>query len=93
MTSEETQAFKLLDDYSRDQHRCFLTEMFLNEAKTAYRLCFRPTGAGRESPDRFAHRYLNFEVSEVKVAAQEGMLTASMTEELDKELRLLRPVL
>jgi len=89
MTPEETQAFKLLDDYARDRHGCFLAEMFLNEAKTAYTLCFRPVSAKRDSPDRFAHRYLNFEVSEVKVAAQKRMLTASITEGLEKELRPL----
>lgn len=92
MTSEETRVFKLLDGYSRDRHRCFLSEMFLNEAKTAYTLCFRPVNVKRESPDRSAYRYVHFEVSQVKTAAEKEMLTGSMTEELDRELRPLGSV-
>lgn len=86
MTSEETQVFKLLDEYSMDRHSCFLTEMFLNETKTAYRLCFRPIDVKIDSPDRYACRYLRLDLSQVRTAAEEGTLTASITDELDKEL-------
>jgi hypothetical protein len=89
MTSEESRVFKLLDEYSRDRHNCFLSEMFLNEAKTGYTLCFRPVSAKPDSADRFAHRYLHFKVSEVKMAAEKEMLMDSVTEELDRELRPL----
>ena len=89
MTSEETRVFSLVDKYSRDQHCCFVTEMFLNEARTGYTLCFRPIGAEKDSPNRYACRYLHLEIAEVKIAAGEGKLTPSTTESLDKELQVL----
>jgi hypothetical protein len=87
MTSEETRAFKLLDEYARDRHECFVTEMDLNKARSAYTLCFRPISVKRDLPNRYACRYLHFEASEFKSVAQEGVLTASITEKLDKELQ------
>jgi hypothetical protein len=90
MTSEETRVFKLLDEYSRDRHNCFVSEMFLNESKTAYTLCFRRTDVNRDSPDRYACRYFHLQASEVNTIAEEGTLTASIAEQLDKELPGLR---
>jgi hypothetical protein len=87
MTSEETRVFKLLDEYSRDRHSFFVTEMFLSEAKTVYTLCFRPIGVKSDSPNRYACRYLHLGASEVKAVAEEGKLTASVTEKLDEEFR------
>ena len=89
MTSEETRVFKLIDEYSRDQHRCFVTEMFLKEATSGYTLCFRPIATQRDSPNRYACRYLYLETGEVKPAAGQGELTASVIERLDKGLQAL----
>ncbi len=89
MTLQETRVFKLLDDYSRNRHNCFLAEMFLNQAQTAYTLCFRPVNKNKNSPDRYACRYLHLEASELKIAAEKGSIGASTIEELDKELPLL----
>jgi hypothetical protein len=89
MTSEETRVLKLVDEYSRDQHRCFVAEMFLKEATTGYTLCFRPIAAERDSPNRYVCRYLYLERGEVKTLAEQGKLTPSITERLDKGLRSL----
>jgi hypothetical protein len=86
MTSEETRVFKLIDKYSRDRHGCFVSEMFLGKARTAYTVCFRPTGVKVDSPGRYACRYLDIEASEVKSTAEEGILMASITQKLDREL-------
>ena len=89
MTLEETRVFRLVDHYSRDRYQCFVTEMFLSDAKTEYTLCFRPIGVDRDSPHRHACRYLRLEAAEVEAAAGQGRLIASITEKLDKELGTL----
>ncbi len=79
----------MLDGYSRSRHRCFVSEMFLNAGETYYTLCFRPTGGSKDSPNRYACRYLNIGVEEVRTAGQKRMQPASMTEMLDRELPTL----
>lgn len=45
MTLEEANFFKMLDEYARTRHRCFLlAEMDLNADQAHYALCFRPIG-------------------------------------------------
>jgi len=89
MTLEETECFKMLDSYSRSRHGCFVSEMFLNAGGTAYTLCFRPTGGSKESPNRYACRYVYIGAEEVRTAGQTQVLPASITEMLDKELSTL----
>jgi hypothetical protein len=89
MTSEKMVVFKLLDTYSRDRHKCSVTEMDLNKASSTYTVCFRPIGVNRDSPNRYACRYLHFGVSEFERVAREGALTIAITEKLDKELQPL----
>jgi hypothetical protein len=86
MTSpEEKQLFKLLDDYSRRHHQCFVAEMFLNDERTEYILCFRPTQV-KDSPNRYACQYLHLGISEANIAGQGNELGASMRALMDKEL-------
>jgi len=87
MTAEETTCFKLLDEYSRTRHRCFLAEMFSTVSE--YTLCFRSTGVQKESASRYACRYLRIGTREVSTAARNGILLPSTTEMLDRELSAL----
>ena len=89
MTLEETGCFKMLDGYSRSRHGCFVSEMFLNAGKTDYTLCFRPTGGSKDSPNRYACRYLHIGAEEVRTAGQKQVLSTSITEMLDRELPTL----
>lgn len=89
MTPEESNCFKMLDGYSRSHHGCFLAEMDLNGAKGVYALCFRPTGVDRDSPNRYACRYLYIRTEDVKSAAHMSVLPPSISEVLDKELPAL----
>jgi hypothetical protein len=89
MTSEESQIFKLLDTYARERHSCFLAEMFPSGTTTVYTLCFRPTGAERDPLNRYACRYLYFGIGDVKASAEQGELSPSIIETLDKELEPL----
>jgi hypothetical protein len=90
MTVEETEFFNLLDGYARNRHACFVSEMFLTAGKTDYTLCFRPAGRPKDSPNRYACRYLHIEeVEEVRTAGQKQVLPASITEMLDRELSQL----
>jgi len=87
MTLEETNCFKMLDEYARTRHRCFLAEMDLKPEKANYALCFRPTGGGSDSPNRYACRYLYIGAEEVGIIGQ--TLPASIIEMLDRELPAL----
>jgi hypothetical protein len=86
MISSEEQLSKLLDDYSRNHHRCFMAEMFLNETRTEYILCFRPMDTKSDSPDRYACQYLRLKTEDADLAAQTNQLSISICEMLDKEL-------
>jgi hypothetical protein len=78
--------FRLFDDYSRKKHHCFVAEFNPARGKSGYSLCFRPTRGTKDSPNRYACRYLHFELGEVQDAAKSGELPATVTEFLDKEL-------
>ncbi len=88
MTADETTCFKLLDQYSRTHHRCFLSEMFPTGSE--YALCFRPSEAKKEYASRYECRYLRMGAPEVNAAARNGTLLPSTTEMLDRELSTLR---
>jgi hypothetical protein len=87
MNPEETAGFKLLDEYARTRHNCFLAEM--NARKTGYLLCFRPIGVRRDSAKRYSYRYLEIERDDLNVATFTGALPDSVTEMLDRELSSL----
>jgi hypothetical protein len=89
VTLEETNCFKMLDEYSRTRHRCFLAEMDLNAFQAYYSLCFRPTGGTEDSPNRYACLYLRINAEEVKNAGKQQVLPASITQMLDRELPTL----
>jgi hypothetical protein len=78
--------FQLVDDYARMRHSCFLAELFLNETKTEYTLCFRPADASRDAATRYKCRYLRIAEEEARTAGEEKELPAAMIEKLDKEL-------
>ena len=87
-TREYARAFKLLDDYSRQNHQCFVAELFLDSNRIEYVVCFRPTNESI-NPDQFACRYLKIETGEFDLISQIGALPISIIEELDKELPAL----
>lgn len=89
VTVEETNCFKMLDEYSRRRHACFLAEMDLNPAQGYYSLCFRPTEMTKDSPNRYACLYLRLNAGEVKAAGQQQVLPASISRVLDQELSTL----
>jgi hypothetical protein len=66
MTIEETRLFVLLDDYAKSKHRCFLTELFMNEDHTRYFACLRPSGSLRDDSERFACVYLQIDLDEAR---------------------------
>jgi hypothetical protein len=86
---EEAQAFTLLDQYARSKHRCFVAEMFLSDAKTEYVLCFRPAEIRKESPDRFACKYLRIPLEDVRALSVADTLPVRLRDELDIELLAL----
>jgi hypothetical protein len=86
---EETNCFKMLDEYSRSRHRCFLAEMDLDAPQACYSLCFRPTQVSQDSPNRHECRYLRISAEEVTTAGQKQVLPGSITQMLDRELPAL----
>jgi len=85
-SSEDAAVFRLLDSYSRNQHRCFVAEFGFDKAEADYVVCFRPTGGTKDSPNRYACRYLHFGSTDIKEAAERKELPTSVIEQLDKEL-------
>lgn len=89
MEQIETEFFKLLDSHSRRQYRCFLAEMFLNRAKDKYILCFRPAGGTINDANRYACRYFELDVEEMRQVCSAHALTIGVSEKLHRELSSL----
>jgi hypothetical protein len=90
--SQRANLFKLLDEYARAHHRCCLTEMFLNQAKTNYFLCFRPVGKKLSSTDRYACSYVQISLPSAVNASDSTFLDEALTKLLDSKLELLNPL-
>ncbi len=87
MTPDERAiVFRLLDDYSRNKHRCFVAEFFPDKVGTDYHVCFRPMRGDINSPNRYACRYVDISAQEVAEAGDRKELPVSVTALLDKEL-------
>lgn len=80
--------FKLLDEYSRNVHNCFLAEMNVNAQLTVYSLCFRPLRS--HSSDPYAYRYVEIDAEEIHALNRVRSLPATITDLLDEELTPLR---
>ena len=80
--------FKLLDEYSRNVHNCFLAEMNVNEQLTVYSLCFRPIRSN--SSDPYAYRYVEIDAEEVHAVNRARSVPETITGLLNEELTLLR---
>jgi hypothetical protein len=89
VTNEETRLFKLLDNYARSQHRCFLTELFMNQDHTRYFLCFRPQGPLRDESERFACVYLQIDLEEARAIYSQRALTTTVVRDMDEKLSKL----
>ena len=89
MDQNEKEFFALLDGHSRRQYNCFLAEMFLDDGKENYHLCFRPLGVGIDNPNRYACRYLKIDVVEMFSICSARELTADFNETLHRELMSL----
>jgi hypothetical protein len=81
--------FKLLDEYSRNVHNCFLAEMNVNEQLIVYSLCFRPLRSN--SSDPYACRYVEIDAEEIHTLNRTRSLPVTITDLLDAELTPLRP--
>jgi hypothetical protein len=86
MNPFESRFFKLLDSYARSEHRCLLTEMFLNDDESEYVLCFRPPNrqAGPEKPSSCC--YLRIAVKEAMDSSHAKLLTRAIADELRERL-------
>jgi hypothetical protein len=89
MILEQSKLFMLLDGYAKRHHKCFVAEFWFDEDKDEYTVCFRPLFLSPESPNRYACRYVTMEIGEAKESIRAGMLTASIANVLDEELRPL----
>ncbi len=88
MTEQETQCFKLLDDYARSRHDCFVAEFWLKKGTSRYAVCFRPAGvkADDRDADVYACKYIHVEQSDVSAAAATRTLPRTVAENIDAML-------
>ena len=93
MTSVEVNCFRLLDDYARRTHHCFLAEFSAKSEETEYVLCFRPAEISRETEKRYACKYVRLSAEEVVLAGKSFQLTSALSQKLDSELRELAEII
>jgi hypothetical protein len=85
-TEERLACFKLLDEHARTKHHCFVAEFFLQEQSETYFVCFRPV---ESTTNRFACKYLQFGIEEIRTMASSQSLPLSTTNQLDEALTAL----
>jgi hypothetical protein len=81
--------FSVFDEYLRAQHNCFVSEWFLNAARTEWVLCVRPTAANARSLDRYAYKYLPFTLKEVDEICAANALSTALKRRIDNALPLI----
>jgi len=86
MRLDYSKLFKLLDGYAKRHHKCFVAELSFDDDKGEYTVCFRPSGASPESPDRYACGYLTIDADEARQMLRAGLLTVSVADTLEEEL-------
>jgi hypothetical protein len=87
--AQRARLFRLVDGYTRSQHGWFVAEMDLNGDETEWTICFRPVSSRRNSPDRYACRYMQIEARQALRGVRQKALTVTLAEQLDRELKSL----
>lgn len=83
MTTDEAVFFKLLSEYARNRHRCFLAEMTLVATGAEYSLCFRPL---TDSNRVYDCKYLKVVTEQVTRTAGEARLKDAVLQQIDGAL-------
>lgn len=87
MSPEDVSCFKLLDDYARSAHSCFLTEFFpTGKSEGSYLCCFRPLGTEIDAADRYACKYVAMSADQIESILSSECIPADVAETLDEEL-------
>ena len=87
MTSGEANCFKLLDDYTRVIHGCFLTEFDpKGKGEGSYLCCLRHLGTEIDGPNRYACKYVTMGADQAESILSSQCLPAYVAEILDEEL-------
>lgn len=82
--------FKLIDDYARSAHRCFLTEFFpTGKGEGCYLCCFRPLGAEINAANRYACKYVTVSADQIESILSNLCIPTSVAQMLDGELARL----
>jgi len=85
----EKRSFRLLDEYARNKHGCFITELFLDLDGLKYIVCFRPLKAAPKPHGCSPHRYLRFRANEVHAVNAGKPLSPDMVRLMDEVLPTL----
>lgn len=88
-TEERAVCFKLLNEYARTKHNYLVTEFFLSPLSDVYFVCFRPVGGTKDSPNRYACKYLQFGMEDIRTMASAESLPDSDADRLDEALSML----
>ena len=88
-TEEWAVCFRLLDEYARTNHNCFVAELFLSTQSEVYVGCFRAAGLEKDSPNRYACKYLQFGVEDIRAMSSANCLSVPLAKQLDDALSTL----
>ncbi len=86
MKLDYSKLFKLLDGYAKRHHKCFLTELFLNDEGDEYILCFRPLVFREDPQNQSVCQYVRIGIGEAGELTRTGLLTVSVANILDEKL-------
>ena len=83
---EYSEAFQLIDTYSRNNLNCFIAEFFPDRKRRGFHLlCFRPTNAVNAADD-YACKYLRIADDDLSLCANQETLPVMLETFLCREL-------
>jgi hypothetical protein len=89
-TEEHGLCFRLLDEYARSKHSCFISEFFSPMQSGSYTICFRSLGSKPNDSDNYSCKYLQLNVGELRKIVSEKSVPVVVAAKLDAALPTLQ---
>ena len=86
MNPQHPLLFKIVDDYVRAEHACFVSECFVNQLRTEWVICVRPTNESARTLDRYACKYFRLTLQEVEELCTFNAISSALSSRIDREL-------
>jgi hypothetical protein len=89
MNPQNAAVFKVIDDYVRLEHRCFVSECDQNTSRAEWVICLRPTVDNTRPLDRYACKYFRLTQQEADELCKSNGLSPALKAKIDIDLQAI----